>query len=280
MIDQHKESPQFINTPQGQTSVLDLAGKTGRRMRAAVQSRGTEKDLTVWADIFLDRYGKIIDKAPSEYERKKISQFLQALQSGLSWREAATIAEFRSEKPDICPPASKARIVMTSFLERQPDGKELLNSLQTLHPEYETAPIIIEPSWVAECERKGDFGGRVRSITTEKPGLIRPVFDNDRGILFCRVEGGTSNEELHQQSIDKVVGKLLEGKLNVLQFTEAQHAGLKVEPACANGKYLVCLHSHAETRIYGVYDKNTGTITWRGIIDHRKWSPFVKQFKG
>lgn len=253
---------------------------TGHKVFSVMTGPTTTKDFSVWADIFLDRYEDDLAHATSNYEREKIPLFLSALQERLSWAEATEIAHFRSRDEEMCPPCKKARIVVMHFLEHQSDGKDLLRALEALYPEMEAAPLNIHSSWEAECEQKNDFGGRVRSMMTADANLIEIKRDNDRNIPICTVSSGVSDAKLHQQALDKVVDALTKGELNIFEFSAAQKAGLKVEPGSSGGKYLLCLHTHSESRIYGVYDKKTGSIIWRGLIDsHRKWTQFIKQFK-
>jgi hypothetical protein len=256
-----------------------VADTSVRKMRSVMKGPA-KKDLSVWADRFSDRYGDALPGAVTRSEREKIPLFLSALQERMSWNDAAEFADFRSGDTTVCPPSKMARIVVMSFLESQTDGKDLLRQLEALHPESEPSPLVIHPSWEKECEQKHDFGGRVRSMVTDNADLIAITHDNDLNVPICKVSSSVSDAKLHQQALDKVTDALIKGDLNLFEFAAAQKAGIKVEPNASGGKYLLCLHTHSESRVYGVYDKKTGTITWRGLVDsHRKWTQFIKQFK-
>ena len=281
MVEQHTHSPSSAHEQHSDwVAIPATIHGTGSRIRSAMNTPGKKKDFSVWADIVWDRYAESIPRSVTHIEREKIPKFLEALQTGMSWKEAAEMVDFRSGDDVICPPTKMARIVMMSFLEGQPNGKDMLKSLETLHPEKMPASLVIHPQWKRTCEKQKDFGGRVRSMDTANAKLIGILRDNDNGITSCTVDSSISDAKLHQQALDKVVDALTKGELNIFDFSATQKAGLKVEPGSSQGKYLVCLHTHAESRIYGVYDTMSGSLTWRGLIDsHRKWTQFIKNFK-
>lgn len=279
----HKEQlPAAENRPVHDALVSHLRGAALQKTHGVLSGYRVDlpaaKELTEWAGACLEAC-RDAGFGSNEYEREKIPRFLEALQGGFSWADAAAAADFRSRDPATCSSGKKARIVLTSVLGHQPGGQNLLRALETLHPESVPSPLVIHPLWEEDCERRGDFAGRVRRMETAVPDLISIVRENDQQSVSAAVRASVPDAQLHQQALEKVTQVLLRGDLNIFRYSEAQRGGLKVEPRSVDGKYLLCLHTHAETRIYGVYDKTTGTITWRGIVEsHRRWSQFIKQF--
>ncbi len=179
--------------------------------------------------------------------------------SGQHFANAARNAGFASPQD--------ARNALRTFLnEHGAPGRALRNDLLALAHQTEPAPHL-------DIASSGGSGpvSRVRSTTRD----VEVVRNNDTGETSISISNRVSDAPIHNGLLQRIMTNLRAGRgIHDLSSRE-----IKVEKTVGS-RSLVCIHGRTNSRVYGVYDSSTNTLTWQGVApDHNAWSTIINNFR-